>query len=106
MFHQIHHYTAGNSQIWDPVWYEGSALPDPSEVEESEIDSEINIEAMTTEQDVTDNDEYADSSESEYAQSCSEADSESDDEYQVSSVFTNHFLWERVSLQIILTFIS
>ena len=67
--------------VWDPVWYEGSALPDPSEVEESEIDSEINIEAMTTEQDVTDNDEYADSSESEYAQSCSEADSESDDEY-------------------------
>ena len=67
--------------VWDPVWYEGSALPDPSEVEESEIDSEIYIEAMTTEQDVTDNDEYADSSESEYAQSCSEADSESDDEY-------------------------
>ena len=67
--------------VWEPVWYERSALPDPSEVKESGIDSEITIEAMTAEQDVTDDDEYAYSSESKYAESCSEADSESGDEY-------------------------
>ena len=61
--------------LWEPVWYEGSPLPHPDEVEENEpeVNDESDDEAIEQDQEF--------SSDSEYAGSCSDSDNDSDPDF-------------------------
>ena len=76
--------------VWEPIWYEGNPLPEASEVEEVENDEGVRdgggvgavedvsgIDQDEPEDDMGDDD----SSDSEYAESGSDVDSESDDAF-------------------------
>ena len=61
--------------LWEPVWYEGSPLPHPDEVEENEpeVNDESDDEAIEQDQEF--------SIDSEYAGSCSDSDNDSDPDF-------------------------
>ena len=68
------------NDIWEPVWYEGNPLPDPREVEEANDEDEPEDDyqnELVYQQEVVD--EEIDDSDSEYAESCSEDETYSEE---------------------------
>ena len=69
---------------WEPVWYEGNPLPNPSEVEENYLDDNQDDNGDLNNDEVRHYsiDNSSDSSDSSgFVDSCSENDSEFDDDF-------------------------
>lgn len=68
---------------WEPVWYKGNPLPNPSEVEENYLDDnkDDNDDINNDEVEHSTDNSSESSDSSDFVDSCSESDSEFDDDF-------------------------